>query len=86
MGSHPFQGGGRDPLMWGSERGTCPGEEYVRPGRRPSARRMAWQLAGPTTRKVWSSSNCNRKWDHCPSAAEDIGPRREYAGRIWAKI
>ena len=22
------------------------------------------------------SSNCDRKWDHCPSAAEDIGPRR----------
>ena len=32
------------------------------------------------------SSNCGRKWDHCPSAAEDIGPRREYAGRIWAKL
>ena len=32
------------------------------------------------------SSNCNRKWDHCPSAAEDIGPRREYTGRIWVKI
>ena len=30
--------------------------------------------------------NCNRKWDHCPSAAEDIGPRREYAGRIWSKL
>ena len=32
------------------------------------------------------SSNCNRKWDHCPSAAEDLGPRREYAGRIRAKL
>ena len=32
------------------------------------------------------SSNCERKWDHCPSAAEDLGPRREYAGRIWAKL
>ena len=32
------------------------------------------------------SSNCNRKWDHCPSAAEDIGRRREYAGRIRAKL
>ena len=32
------------------------------------------------------SSNCDRKWDHCPSAAEDLGYRREYAGRIWAKL
>ena len=32
------------------------------------------------------SSNCDRKWDHCPSAAEDIGPRREYEGRIWTKL
>ena len=32
------------------------------------------------------SSNCDLKWDHCPSVAEDIGPRREYAGRIWAKL
>ena len=32
------------------------------------------------------SLNCDRKWDHCPSAAEDIGPRREYAGRIRAKL
>ena len=32
------------------------------------------------------SSNCDRKWDHCPSAAEDIGPRREYTGRIRAKL
>ena len=32
------------------------------------------------------SSNCGRKWDHCPSVAEDIGPRREYAGRIWEKL
>ena len=32
------------------------------------------------------SSNCDQKWDHCPSAAEDIGPRQEYAGRIWAKL
>ena len=21
-------------------------------------------------------SNCDRKWDHCPSAAEDLGPWR----------
>ena len=32
------------------------------------------------------SSNCDRKWDHCSSAAEDIGPRREYAWQIWAKL
>ena len=32
------------------------------------------------------SSNCDRKWYHCPSAAEDIGPRREYAGRTRAKL
>ena len=32
------------------------------------------------------SSNCGQKWDHCPSAAEDIGPRREYEGRIWTKL
>ena len=28
------------------------------------------------------SSNCDRKCDHCPSAAEDLGPRHEYSGRI----
>ena len=32
------------------------------------------------------SSNCDSKWDHCLSAAEDIDPRREYARRIRAKI
>ena len=32
------------------------------------------------------SSNCDRKWDHCPSAAEDIGLRREYAEWIRAKL
>ena len=32
------------------------------------------------------SSNCDRKWYHCPSAVEDLGPRREYAGRIRAKL
>ena len=32
------------------------------------------------------SSNCDRKWDHCPSAAEDLGPRQEYAKRIQAKL
>ena len=32
------------------------------------------------------SSNYGRKWDHCPSAAEDLGPRREYAKRIKAKL
>ena len=32
------------------------------------------------------SSNCDCKWDHCPSAAEDLGPRREYAKRIQAKL
>ena len=32
------------------------------------------------------SSNCDRKWDRCPSVAEDIGPRREYEGRIQAKL
>ena len=36
MGTHPVQGGGQDPHLWGSERGPRPGEEYVRPGRRPS--------------------------------------------------
>ena len=43
MGTHPVQGGGQDPHLWGSERGTCPGEEYVRPGRQPSAPpRVGW--------------------------------------------
>ena len=32
------------------------------------------------------SSNCDRKWDHCPSAAEDLVPRKEYAKRIQAKL
>ena len=48
-------------------------------------------LDGPAT--CWAyhlqggcSSNCNRKWDHCTSAAEDIVPRREYSGRIRSKL
>ena len=32
------------------------------------------------------SSNFDCKCDHCSFAAEDIGPRREYAGRIWANL
>ena len=36
MGTHPVQGGGRNPPLQGSKRGTRPSEEYVRPGRRPS--------------------------------------------------
>ena len=32
------------------------------------------------------SSNCDRKWYHCPSSAEDIGLRQEYAGRLWVKL
>ena len=32
------------------------------------------------------SSNCDRKWEHCPSAAEDLGPWREYTKRIKAKL
>ena len=64
------------------------------------AKRMFALVGGPSPLRAsdglatcWSyhsqggySSNCDRKWDHCPSAAEDIGPRREYAGRIWAKL
>ena len=88
MGTHSVQGGGRDPPLRGSERGLRTGEEYVRPGRRPSAPlRVGWPgnllglpLAGGC------SSNCERKWDHCPSAAEYIGPMQEYAGRIRAKL
>ena len=37
MGTHPVQGGGRDPPLRGSERVPHPGEEYVRPGRQPFA-------------------------------------------------
>ena len=32
------------------------------------------------------SSNCDRAFDHCPSSAEDIGPRREYAARVRSKL
>ena len=32
------------------------------------------------------SLNYDRKWDHCPSAAEDLGPWREYTKRIQAKL
>ena len=43
MGTHPVQGGGRHPPLWGSERGPHPGEEYVHPGRRPSTPpRVGW--------------------------------------------
>ena len=43
MGSHPIQGGGRDPPLRGIERGPCTGEEYVRPGRQPPAPpRVEW--------------------------------------------
>ena len=31
-------------------------------------------------------SNCDRKWDHCPSTAEDLGPRQEYPKLIKAKL
>ena len=43
MGSNPFQRGGQDPPMRGSERGPHPGEAYVRPGRQPPAPlRVGW--------------------------------------------
>ena len=43
MGTHPVQGGGRHPPLRGSKRGPCPGEEYVRPGWRPSTPlRVGW--------------------------------------------
>ena len=43
MGSHPVQVVGRDPPLRGRERGPRPGEEYVRPGRRPPAPpRVGW--------------------------------------------
>ena len=43
MGSDPFQRGGWDPPLWGSERGLRPGEAYVCPGRRPLAPpRVGW--------------------------------------------
>ena len=32
------------------------------------------------------SSNYDRKWDHCPSTAEEIDPRQDYEGRIQAKL
>ena len=32
------------------------------------------------------SSNCDHKWDHCPSAAEDLGPQQEYTNRIQANL
>ena len=32
------------------------------------------------------SSNCDRKWYHCLSAAEDIGPRQEYTEQNRAKL
>ena len=32
------------------------------------------------------SSNCDRKWDHCPSVAKDLEPRREYDKRIKTKL
>ena len=43
MGTHPVQGGERDPPLQGSERGPRLGEEYIRPGWRPSAPlRVGW--------------------------------------------
>ena len=88
MGTHPVQGGGRDPPLRGSKQRPCLGEEYVRPGRRPPPFRASDGLA-----TCWAyqsqggcSLNCDHKWDHCPSAAEDIGPRQEYAGRIRVKL
>ena len=43
METHPVQGGGRDPPLQGIEQGPSPGEEYVRPGRRPPAPpRVGW--------------------------------------------
>ena len=43
METHPVEGGGRHPPLRGSEWGPRPGEEYVRPGRRPSTPpRVGW--------------------------------------------
>ena len=43
MGTHPIQGGGRDPPMLGSERGPRLDEEYVCPGWLPPAPlRVGW--------------------------------------------
>ena len=43
MVTHPVQGGGLHPPLRGSKRGPRPGEEYVRPGRRPSTPpRVSW--------------------------------------------
>ena len=43
MGTHPVQVGGLFPPLQGIEWGPRPGEEYVRPGRRPPAPpRVGW--------------------------------------------
>ena len=88
MGSHPHQGGRRNTPLRGGERGQSKGQDHVcnfwwsstPPRVRWSSNFLGLPLAGGC------SSNCDRKWDHCPSAAEDLGPRREYAARIRAKL
>ena len=43
MGTHPVQGGGRDPPLQGGERGPRPDEDYVRPGwSPPTPPRVGW--------------------------------------------
>ena len=43
MGTHPVQGGRQHTPLRGNERGPRPGEEYVRPGWRPSTPpRIRW--------------------------------------------
>ena len=43
MGTHPVQGGGQHPPLLGSKQEPHPGEDYVRPGRRPSTPpRFGW--------------------------------------------
>ena len=43
MGTHPLQGGRRHNPLRGGKRGQSPGEEHVRPGRRPSTPpRIRW--------------------------------------------
>ena len=88
MESYPRQGGRRSTPLRGDEWGQGMSKKKVHTCRWSSTPpRVRWSsnLLGLTL-AGGCSSNCNGKWDQCPPAAEDLGPRREYAKRIQVKL
>ena len=88
MGTHPVQGGRRHTPLRAANRDRVRVKSMLALVGVPPPFRASYGLE-----TCWAYhsqggciSNYDRKWDHCPSTAEYIGPRREYAGRIRAKL